>query len=287
MADNEKGEEGTSSRGVDWEVVSLTASTYAAAPGPQTIDTSDKSDQMENITEHVSSDSLFMSGHFVFPPSEHENLPIETDMGEIHGEVEGDDGAGVVDDDNGIVNSGKEKLQTESKDDQRGVEFFDGGSRLSTQDVGFEEKASQMLTLVEHGIFADPDPVVIHSETHQDTYESEEPLDVNTTSPKDHSKIYGDGPDGSGLPCQAWWKRHAVSLYRQAKEANTFWSVAVTAAVLGIIVFWQRWQREKWQLHQSRWRFSISDERMSRMLKPLGRFKDVLVGGQQPSKPIR
>lgn len=40
MADNEEGE-ATTSRGNEWEVVSLTASAYAAAPGPKGIETSD------------------------------------------------------------------------------------------------------------------------------------------------------------------------------------------------------------------------------------------------------
>ncbi|KAJ3679948.1 hypothetical protein LUZ60_016226 [Juncus effusus] len=61
MSDNEKETKteteggATSAQNADWEVVSLTASAYAASP-PQP----DK------------------SGHFVFPPSEHENLPIQT-----------------------------------------------------------------------------------------------------------------------------------------------------------------------------------------------------------------
>ncbi|KAJ6972355.1 ATG8-interacting protein 2 [Populus alba x Populus x berolinensis] len=40
----------------------------------------------------------------------------------------------------------------------------------------------------------------------------------------------------SDLPSNAWWKRRAASLYAHAKEANTFWSIFVAAAVMGIVI---------------------------------------------------
>nr|XP_018676246.1 PREDICTED: ATG8-interacting protein 1-like isoform X2 [Musa acuminata subsp. malaccensis] len=235
MADDGK-EEKVSSRGADWEVVSLTASAYAAEPGLQEFDPTSESKEKENMTERESSAALFMSGHFVFPPSEHENLPIEPDTSKIHGEPT------MIGGDNGIDDSDREKLQTESDDLQYGIEF---------------------------------------SEAHKSSTksEAEEPSDVNMESPHDHAKPGGDEIDGSNLPCQAWWKTHAVSLYKQAKEAGTFWSVVVAAAVMGIIIVRQRW-------HQDKWRFSINDERMSRMMRPIGRFKDVMVGGHQPNRLI-
>ena len=79
MADNEEGEENTS-RGAEWEVVSLTASTYAAAPGPEEVELKD--DENGNTYGEdgaaETSRAMFMSGHFVFPPSLHENLPLGT-----------------------------------------------------------------------------------------------------------------------------------------------------------------------------------------------------------------
>lgn len=76
-----------SSRSNDWEVVSLTASTYAAAPGPREVELKD--DDKEDayaINEAETSNALFMSGHFAFPPSKHENLPLEMDYSEIQNE---------------------------------------------------------------------------------------------------------------------------------------------------------------------------------------------------------
>ncbi|XP_074577443.1 ATG8-interacting protein 1-like [Curcuma longa] len=283
MADNEKVGEGTS-RGADWEVVSLTASAYAAAPGPQEVDPSDESKVMESESiskPEASAAALFVSGHFVFPPSEHENLPIQTDTNEISGGPEENIGSPeMVDADDAI-----DQLQTESKDDLYGVEFFDEGSKVSVHEMGLEEvKGSQRSTLVglEQFILADPDSVASHSEMHRSVtkIETSESLDVNTDSFEEH-KI--DDEDESGrpeLPSQAWWKAHVASVYRQAKEANTFWSVVVAAAVVGIIVLGRRWQQDKWK-------FTITDEKMSRMLRPVGRFKNVLLGGHQPNKGTR
>ncbi|KAL0775688.1 hypothetical protein Bca101_040840 [Brassica carinata] len=53
----------------EWEVVSLTSSAYAASP-PGPYNSRDAYYGAEN------SRGLFMSDHFVFPPSQHENLPL-------------------------------------------------------------------------------------------------------------------------------------------------------------------------------------------------------------------
>ncbi|CAK8575899.1 unnamed protein product [Lathyrus sativus] len=61
------------SHGNDWEVISLTASNYAAAPGPDKVEL--KNDDKEDAyapNETGTSNALFMFGHFAFPPSRHE-----------------------------------------------------------------------------------------------------------------------------------------------------------------------------------------------------------------------
>ncbi|KAJ6390814.1 hypothetical protein OIU77_024931 [Salix suchowensis] len=76
------------SRGNDWEVVTLTASTYAAAPGPKEVDQKDyesgkASGKAYDEDEDETSRALFMSRHFVLPPSQHENLSLEPVNSEI------------------------------------------------------------------------------------------------------------------------------------------------------------------------------------------------------------
>ncbi|CAL9069208.1 unnamed protein product [Musa banksii] len=284
MADNEKGQEETSSRGADWEVVSLTASAYAAAPGPSEFDPTDESKEKESITNHDTSAALFMSGHFIFPPSEHENLPIEPAISEIHSEPDGHDvSSEVFYDDNLLDNLGKQKLQTESDDDLHGIEFFD------KENIGFQEGIGfQGLNSVGkgQGKFADSQSVAFQSGAHESgtKFETEGTSNTNTGTSQEHARPNEDKSDGSDLPSQSWWKRHAASMYDRAKEANTFWSVVVAAAFVGLVILGQQWQRDKLQLHKTKWRFSINDERMIRMLGPVGRFKHVLVGSHHPSK---
>ncbi|KAJ8467841.1 hypothetical protein OPV22_030393 [Ensete ventricosum] len=283
MTDNVERVEGTSSRGADWEVVSLTASAYAAAPGPNEFNHNDESEEQEDITKLESSSALLMSGHFVFPPSEHENLPVVPDSSKNYSETEVHT-PGAVSVDDGFDSLGKERQQTESNDDLHSFEFYDKESQTTTCEMVFEEGTGfQKLNLagLEQGMLDDSESVAVHSETHKsDTeFEAEGSLDVIMDSPRGHTKLCEDEVDLPNLPCQVWWKRHATSLYCHAKESNTFWSVVVAAAVMGVVIMGRQWQRDKWQLHQIKWRFSIRGERMIKMFEPTGRFKNVVVGG--------
>lgn len=88
MAHEGKRSDGSKSRGQEWEVVSLTASTYAACPGPKKPQESGPQDEDENesdakLIENEGPDSLVQSQPFIFPPSHHEGLPIEKEIGEV------------------------------------------------------------------------------------------------------------------------------------------------------------------------------------------------------------
>lgn len=269
MADNEKGGEETSPRGVDWEVVSLTASAYAAAPGPgprpDELDPTNGNKEKENTTEFESSDELFMSHHFVFPQSEHENLPLEADVSEIHSGQEGHNvNISVADNANKFDNSDEGKFQTEYNDDMQSVEYYEKGSRSYAYDIGLDEEgkvfAQPNLIVIDQDMLVDSVSESFHSGVHGTECEKEEPLNMNADSPRYPTNTNGNGHNGSNLPCQAWWKRHAISLYNRAKDANAVWSVVVAAAVMGLVIIGRRWQQDKWQVHQIKWRFSITDE---------------------------
>ncbi|XP_008810135.2 ATG8-interacting protein 1 isoform X4 [Phoenix dactylifera] len=252
MADDEKEREGTPSRGAEWEVVSLTASTYAAAPGPKGFfePADENKDKEFNKNESESSGALFMSDHFVFPPNEHENLPIEPEFSEIHCEAEGQKGS-LAEDDNEPKQMYEENVRSKSDDIPHGIQYGRSDLLPHAESTEFYEHSPQ-----------------------------------NLESPPEYAKKNEENrsdEDEYGPPSEAWWKRHAASLYHHVKEANTFWSVCVAAALMGLVILGQQWQREKWQLHQLKWRFSINDEKVIKMLGPLGRFKDVLVGGHRRS----
>lgn len=78
MAEGSKGFEETTNRAQDWEVVSLTASAYAAAPGPKSPEESRSEDESDvNVNENESPAAMVHSGHFNFPPSHNEDVPIQ------------------------------------------------------------------------------------------------------------------------------------------------------------------------------------------------------------------
>uniref|UniRef100_A0A1J3DKE0 ATG8-interacting protein 1 n=1 Tax=Noccaea caerulescens TaxID=107243 RepID=A0A1J3DKE0_NOCCA len=228
-------------RGNEWEVVSLTSSAYAAAPGPYNVESRDarKYDAFYGGAE--TSRDLFMSDHFVFPPSEHENLPIDDPL-----------------------------LEEEQRKD--GQDLMLRGQELSDEQSLYGESAMYG----EHGLFDDTMPNDKDLEDlHTDT--ATNPLILD----KDAQK------STKNLPCEAWWRRRAVSMYTRTREANAIWSLFFAAAVTGLVVLGQRWQQERWQVLQLKWQSSISSEKLSRVLEPLSRLKDVIVRSNPQASLVR
>ncbi|KAF3322166.1 hypothetical protein FCM35_KLT13307 [Carex littledalei] len=194
MADDEKQTEVMRS-GTDWEVVSLTSSAYAAAPN--------KSEIMSDASKINSNQesSLFGSGHFVFPPSEHENLPV--DPNEID-----------------IKTREQENLSGEEEEGQIEKEKREEELETAGQDESFKKEESQEISS--------------EVENREDKFELG----------ADKKREGKEGEDGL-----EWVKKRGLWLYQHVKEANAVWSVVVAAALVGIVILGQRWQREKSQ-HQ-------------------------------------
>ncbi|KAG2720369.1 hypothetical protein I3760_02G032500 [Carya illinoinensis] len=307
MADNEEGEQ-NATRGTEWEVVSLSASAYAAAPGPKEVELKD--DDSGNVYQEDDSAeisrALFMSGHFVFPPSQHENLPLELDDSEIHKKQGGKDVVSEFDIGEAGKSSGKDDENLTFKgltgpDEFPGVQFFDEkGCKLSVHGTDFEEGTTlQGLNLIEkeQSIYNSATYGSLHCETAlgSTTYGenmaipglNEQGLDFSPDISLSPVPAKDEKHDDTHLPCGAWWKRRAASLYAHAKEANTFWSIFIAAAVMGLVVLGQQWQQERWQALQLKWQISINEERRGRMLCPIYRLKDVIVGGHRRGSLIR
>ncbi|XP_065859620.1 ATG8-interacting protein 1 isoform X2 [Euphorbia lathyris] len=282
MADDEEREENTenTARGNEWEVVSLTASAYAAAPGPKGIELKDG--DKDKGYEAESSHALFMSNHFIFPPSQHENLPLEPESSEILDEAAEKD----VSSEHGVEEGGKSGGKDEENwplkdmnisDEFPGMQFLDEKvNKLSISGTEFDEStALQELSIhdKEQSIYSATTFSSFHSETGlggSATYGDNMSIsDVNEASEKsvDLSTDISHSPkpakdvtyDGSGLPCEAWWKRRAASLYSHAKETNSFWSFFVAAAVMGLVILGHRWQQERWRSVQLKWHSSINE----------------------------
>ncbi|XP_031393842.1 ATG8-interacting protein 1-like isoform X2 [Punica granatum] len=313
MADNEGFEE-SNARGNDWEVVSLTASTYAASPGPTEVELKDdiKGDT-HNPDKAETSNAMFISGHFGFHPAQHDNLPLEISDIDVLEKQGGKDNIAFVDAAAQGRSSGKVEKDWVLKglsvpDEFPGLHFLDEKSiGLSIHGSAFEDGKSNLqglknLTEKEQSFYssaafssfqgdtalrAPPNYVedISASEAVENMSVSE--TDETPNSPPDLSadishqpkKIKGEKSGGFDLPCGAWWKRRAASFYAHAKEANAFWSVFVAAAVMGLVILGQRWQQEKWQVLQLRWHLSINSENGSKeMGSPLSEMKGVVSG---------
>ncbi|MED6205357.1 hypothetical protein PIB30_016944 [Stylosanthes scabra] len=306
MADNENVDEKTS-RGADWEVVSLTASTYAAAPGPDEVELKDgDKDGVHGQDEAETSRALFMSGHFVFPPSQHENLPVEPEYDEIHDESGSKDVHSESTNEEGTRSVGKdeENLTFEGlnvPEDFEGIPYFDEKiSRLSVYGKQFEEGTTLPgfgLTGKEETVYDSAKYTSFHSETpiggvpygetiiEAETIEiPEQGSNVSPNLPESKTPSEDDKYSPSNLPCGAWWKRRAASLYAHAKETSTFWSVFIAAAVMGLVMLGHRWQQER--ALQLKW-LSVNDEARSRVLVPIYRLKDAIIGGHRRGSLIR
>lgn len=290
MADDEKEDKEASPRGTDWEVVSLTASTYAAAPGPKPFEpTAESIDKDFDKNEQEFPEQMILSSHFAFPPCKHEDFPVEPDYSEIQNEFRDQDVCQAEEDDNGPNKTHEESCMSESDDGLHGIQFSDSGKGLFVGDMEFREgKALQGSSLV-------GEDSVLFSSYHSETRTSNSVLcseNSNIAKPNDSSSQNPDSPNFTNtseqneenkkdvycLPCEAWWKRKAVILCNHVKEANTYWSVFVAAALMGLVILGQRWQREKLQIQQHKLHFSIDSEGISWTPGPVSRFKVILIG---------
>ncbi|XP_076928828.1 ATG8-interacting protein 2-like [Bidens hawaiensis] len=276
MAEKEEGK-------ADWEVVSLTASTYAAAPGPDTGDSkSDEKSDLVDTNQTETSNPLFMSGHFVFPPSQHENLQLEPETTEIVDEPE--------EEEEYVPESTKEKgersfanIEELTESDNWNIEK---GAKLTINDVdeniynSGKFQSFQSEPTMDKSNIDDEDKVLAES-----IGSSDSSVGSNVPSLPKHTEE--DTYDESGLPYAAWWKKQAVSLYAHAKETNTFWSIFIAAAVMGLVIIGQQWQQERWQVLRHRWHSGVYDEKFGRMVGPISRFKDAIIGSNRRGFSIR
>ncbi|ESQ37689.1 hypothetical protein EUTSA_v10029186mg [Eutrema salsugineum] len=286
MADKEEASGENTTRGSDWEVVSLTASAYAAAPGgPKQVELKDD-DKDATRYEAETSHPLYMSRHFVFPPTEHEN--IATEPSEIY------EGKASKKMDFGF--SMEQETGSRGKEDGdltlKGLDLSDDFGGLEF----FEEKDKREENIYKAALSSLHDERAIGG---SHVYEQNEPVHEPTSEPvtpcvvpdhvspdlnptKDEKHQVANVP-----PCEAWWKRSAASLISQAKEANTVWSVLIAAAVMGIVILGQRWQQERWQVLQLKWETSIGNEKAGKLIGPISRLKQAFVGEQRRDSFIR
>lgn len=217
----------------DWEMVSLTSST-CAENGSNGVYT--------EVLEDLESDT------FIFPPSRHEGLPIESDDHEGIETLLGSDNLS----DNNAENEEEGPL---------------GGPEFETPRA--EEENSRNLDVLRdsdaggEGIrdsAVDENVELKHEGLDNEGFGNEGWLDEG----------FGD----EDFRCDGWWKRQTASL----TEPNTLWSIAVATALLGIVYLGQRWQHERWNNKQLRLQLCAKDEKISELLYQVSRLKEVASG---------
>ncbi|CAH9097102.1 unnamed protein product [Cuscuta europaea] len=269
MASKEEGEE-PPPRGNEWEVVSLTSSAYAALNNEH---------KTWEEYEGETSEAVFMSGHFVFPPSQHENLPLEPESNHATQTERGVNNMEYVSED--------VKTEQFASSGFRGIPIFDeNGNILPIGDAEFEKDTAQEGDF-ESALYSTEMPSFSRSDENSNMFEesreinfrSEPSQQESNASSLNSSKSTKENEHDDGLPCQAWWKRQTASLVAHAKEANTFWSIFVAAAVMGLVIIGQQWQQERWQILQLKLQHGLCHEKIGRMFVPLSRLKDIIVRG--------
>ncbi|CAN8237653.1 unnamed protein product [Cochlearia groenlandica] len=278
MGDKDKEEENNTKRGGgnDWEVVSLTASAYAASPGPIRV-------SIDDVKDPQTSHPLYLSGHFAFPLSEGENNNATTGpSAEIY--EDNPTKKKKIDFEFSVeqetVSCGKEEGDLTLKglgltDEFAGLELFE--EKGKTDENIYNKKTSLSSSLHDERAVIGGSHVCEHKEP---IHEPEPIIDVSSDlnqSTKDEKHQVADVPS----PPEAWWKRSVASLISQAKETNTVWSIFVAAALMGIVIIGQQWQREKWQILQLKWESSIGNEKGGRLIGPISRLKQAFVGGHR------
>jgi hypothetical protein len=77
---------------------------------------------------------------------------------------------------------------------------------------------------------------------------------------KSFATLLGDGCYEQHT-CETWWKRCRGILWcMQAQQATALWSIALAAAVMGLVILGHQWQHERWQNQQLQLQLCSKDE---------------------------
>ncbi|CAN6203681.1 unnamed protein product [Urochloa humidicola] len=238
----------------EWEMPPLTSSVYASPlfrKGLDPINLPGYGD-VSNIQEGTHT-GLVMSDGFVFPPSEHENLPIEPEHEIL------------------LVEPGHEIFPVEPEHDESNTnsDGKEGSCAGSNDDEWCHVSPEEVDGMGNENLSVNSDL----SAGNETPLLDSNPKEGNAKQDKAHGTCKAD------LPCEGWWKRKSTYLFHHIKGVTTVCSVVAAGAVVGFVVMSQRWQQDHLHLHQ--FQFSVNAESMSRVIGAFGRLKDGLPGSEQ------
>jgi hypothetical protein len=129
-------------------------------------------------------------------------------------------------------------------------------------DEGDENKAPACLVEEEVPSLAGLERDIFGENSGFEFADSGEGVDSQKMETEDRTKssapLLGDGCDEQTY--EAWWKRQTALWYVQARQANTLWSIALAATVMGLVIIGHRWQHERYQNQQLRLQLCSKDE---------------------------
>ncbi|KAK4344928.1 hypothetical protein RND71_035104 [Anisodus tanguticus] len=209
------------------------------------------SDTYKDGTKTTGLNTMEFPGDQIF---DGKNTALQPDNDEVINEQGGEDATPEFVADKG-VNSDTYEDSTKTKGlsttEFPGDQIFDEKVNiLSLSGADFEAAALQVSNLVDKeqnffGSFHSEETMGVSASTDDNVLaEPVEPFHQGIDSGITNSRKAKDedNNDAVNLPCQAWWKRQAVSLIAHAKDANALWSVFIAAAaVMGLVVIGQRW----------------------------------------------
>ncbi|KAL6838485.1 hypothetical protein ACP4OV_031730 [Aristida adscensionis] len=273
MADDEKCADGN-----DWELVSLTASTYAAAPGPVLpMPDTDKRDAAYFDPISDSPASLLLSGHFISPTKQDDRLHLlkEPDCKAGSDKVCDTEFTSAVMLDDTDLNS-SDKLDH----DLPGFSLFHKHNTVYLGDVVFGDGmglGGLSLAGEEQTMFHTHHAAGPATEDIADLSRPAGAAPVGSVVSEDAH----DATSHSKIPSEAWWKKTFSFICDNAKESVTFRFFFVAATIVGLAILGQHLQGDKLQCQKFRLRFNADSEKIGCAMGPLGQVKDAMIGGSQ------
>ncbi|CAN6165931.1 unnamed protein product [Urochloa humidicola] len=235
-----------------WEMPPLISSVYASPLFRKGLDPINLPGYGD-VSNSQEGTGLVMSDGFVFPPSEHENLPIEPEHEILPVEPE------------------HEILRVEPEHDESNTDSDgqEGSCAGSNDDEWCHVSPEEVDGMSNDNLSVNSDL----SAGNETPLPDSNPTEENAKQDKDQRTCKAD------LPCQGWWKRKSTYLFHHIKGVTTVCSVVAAGAVVGFVVMSQRWQQDHLHLHQ--FQFSVNGESMSRVIGAFSRLKDGLPGSEQ------
>ncbi|KAJ3693071.1 hypothetical protein LUZ60_012166 [Juncus effusus] len=247
----------------DWEFVSLTASAYSAAPGPQNPHAPasektklDSSSYGKRFEDFESPSSLFMSRHFLLHKEKELDASSKYELdGSSDGKMKG------IDDELQKSLSHVVKMEERESVGMKGVD--DELQKSLSHVVKMEERESAGMKGVDDELQKSLSSSLSGFEERESDGNEEEEEEERESEERER---------------ESWWRKQIVSLYKRARERKSgfsMWKVLVTATLVGVAIVGQRWRREKLQFKQIKLHFLVNNERISCMVGPFDQYKRI------------